>query len=40
MKRILSFIMAVACLLPTGAMTSAPLRDGDIDITAPSAVLM
>ena len=32
--------MAIACLLPTGAMASAPLRDGDIDITAPSAILM
>ena len=40
MNRILSFIMAIACLLPTGAMASAPLRDGDIDITAPSAILM
>ena len=40
MNRILSLIMAVACLLPTGAMASAPLRDGDIDITAPSAILM
>lgn len=40
MNRILSFIMAIACLLPTRAMASAPLRDGDIDITAPSAILM
>ena len=40
MNRILSLIMAVACLLPTGAMASAPLRDGDIDINAPSAILM
>ena len=40
MNRILSLFMAIACLLPTGAMTAEPLRDGDIDITAPSAILM
>ena len=40
MNRILSLILAIACLLPTGAMAAEPLRDGDIDITAPSAVLM
>ena len=40
MNRILSLLMALACLLPTGAMGTQTLRDDDIDITAPSAVLM
>ncbi len=40
MNRILSLLMALACLLPTGAMGTQTLRDDDIDITAPSAILM